>query len=98
MSGTSSIFPIVNFPAVGPVGGYYQFGPGGGIQQVLADQSGWVGGPWIISLLAELRIQTQLLYAIYGNENTSLSQMRTDAVNDMGTLYATGLSAPVQSS
>jgi hypothetical protein len=99
MSGsTQTTFPVANFPAVGPVGGFYQFGPAGGIMQVAGDGGGWVSGPWIISVLAEMRVQTQILYQLLGTETTSLQQMRADAVTDMGTLYSTTLATPVPSS
>lgn len=94
----NSGFPIVNFPQVGPLGGEYQFGPGGGIVQVLGDGGSWISGPWVISLLAEMRLHSQFLYALLGTETTSLAQLRADAVADMGTLYSTTLTAPVQSS
>ena len=100
MSATTSNtgFPVANFPAVGPVGIYFNGGPGGGIAQVLGDASMWMGGPWIITILAELRVQTQLLQQILGTETTQLSQLRQDAITDMGTLYSSTIAAPVASS
>lgn len=92
-------YPVPNFPAVGWVGVYgiagYQGGPAA---QVLGDSSLWVGGYLMFTLLAELRVQTQLLYALLGTEPTQLAQLRQDAISDMGTLYTTQPVAPVPSS
>ena len=90
---------LPGFPAVGPTGGFFIMGaPGGYPAQVLGDEGLWISGPWLISVLAELRVQTQLLYALLGTEPTQLSQLRADAVADMGTLYSTTLATPVPSS
>jgi hypothetical protein len=98
MSGANQGFPIPNFPGVGYVGTYAVGGPSGYVAQVLGDQTQWVGGYLLFSLLSEARVQTQLLYQLLGTETTQLSQLRADAIADMGTLYATNPVAPVPSS
>jgi hypothetical protein len=104
MSGSTTPPPYTipggaNFPAVGPTGFTGVIGaPGGYPVQVLGDQGMWVSGPWLISLLAENRVQTQLIYNLLGTETTNLAQMRADAIADMGTLFSTTLAAPVPSS
>lgn len=101
MSGVTTfppgLFPIANFPAVGPVGGYYNFGPAGGIAQIAPDQEMWVGGPLLYSILAELRLHSQLL-AVIANVSDNLQTLRNDAVADMGTLYTSSAPTPTPSS
>lgn len=101
MSGT--VFPhgpIPNFPGIGPIGGMFIMdGSGiyGGNTTVGNDGAAWMGGYVMISILAELRIHSQLLQTI-ANTTDNLSQLRSDAVADMGTLYQTGATAPIASS
>lgn len=97
MSGSQG-YPIPNFPAVGWVGAYANVSyPGGPAAKVLGDQSIWVGGYAIMSMLAELRVHSILLAAI-ANVPDNLAQLRADAIADMGTLYASNPATPVPSS
>ena len=92
--------PIPNFPGIGPIGGMYvsdgSFTTGANMT-VNADGSITVNGYVLISILAELRVQSQLLQTI-ANVTDQLSQMRADAVADMGVLYQPGAVAPIPSS
>jgi hypothetical protein len=92
-------FPLPGFPGVGPIGGSY-VADGTGLNnaaEVSADNGLWVSGPWLVSILAELRVATYLL-SVVANVPDSLSQLRADAVADMGTLYTVPTTTPVPSS
>jgi hypothetical protein len=101
MSGT--VFPsgpIPGFPGIGPIGGVYIIGSGAGAGSLTigADGSQWVGGYVMISILAELRVHSQLLQILANDYSNQLSQLRADAIADMGTLYQTNAVAPIPSS
>lgn len=92
--------PIPNFPGAGPIGGFWQYDGSGltsNAQQVLPDGSAVIGGYVLMSILAELRVHSQLL-AVIANGPDNLQQLRSDAVADMGTLYAANPVTPVPSS
>ncbi len=94
MSGSNTNpFPFPGFPNVGPLGEVYLGGitvePDGGIT---------ISGYVLISILAELRVHSVLLYGNGVPEGTSLAQLRADAVADMGPLYQANATAPIPSS
>lgn len=90
--------PIPGFPGIGPTGGMWiQDGTGAYIANVTADGELWIGGALMYSILAELRVHSVLLAAI-ANIPDNLLQLRSDAVADMGTLYAASPATPTPSS
>lgn len=91
--------PTPNFPGIGPIGGFYVLDgtTSNNAMEVTADNMAWVGGPVLYSMLAEMRVQSQLL-AIIANVPDQLSTLRADAIADMGTLYTVVETTPVASS
>lgn len=71
------------FPGVGPVGSFsvndFVLGTQGA--QVNSDGGLTVGGNLLYNILAELRVQTQLLANI-SNQGDNIIQMRSDAIMD----------------
>lgn len=93
---------IPNFPNVGPVGQFGVLDAGADNTNAGAnvglDNSLWVGGYVMLSILAELRVHSVLLYGNGVPEGTSLAQLRADAIADMGPLYQANATAPIPSS
>lgn len=90
---------IPNFPGVGPIGGFwiYDGTTTNNAAEVDAGNGLWVSGPVLVSILAELRVHSQLLQII-ANVQDQLSQLRADAVADMGAVYTAPFATPIQSS
>lgn len=91
--------PIPNFPGVGPIGAFSIIdGVSSNAEAaVYADNGLMVSGPVMLSILAELRVQTGLLQTI-ANTFDSLSLARADEIANMGTLYTTPYATPLPSS
>ena len=92
---------VPNFPNVGPIGNFsIQDGSsantGAGLT-INADGSTTDGGFLLYSILAELRVMTQMLLVI-ANSVDDPRQLRADAIADMGTLYVANPTTPVRSS
>lgn len=64
---------------------------------VFADGGLMISGPVMLSILAELRVQTGLLQTI-ANTFDSLSVARSDEIANMGTLYTAAYATPLPSS
>lgn len=93
------VAPVPNFPGIGPIGNV-SIADGVGSNNpasVTADNMLWVGGAVIYSMLAEMRVQTQMLQII-ANNSDNLAQLRADAVADMAPLYVGPETTPVLSS
>lgn len=91
--------PIPNFPGVGPIG-YFSLMDGVSSNAPAAVDAAnglWISGPVLVSILAELRVQSGLLQTI-ANTFDNLQQLRADAVADMGTIYTAPFATPIQSS
>lgn len=91
--------PVPNFPGVGPIG-YFSLMDGVSSNAPAAVDAAfglWVSGPVLVSILAELRVHSQLLQTI-ANTPDNLLQLRTDAVADMGSIYTAPFATPIQSS
>lgn len=92
---------VPGFPGIGPTGqvGIVDASTAFTNAGVLVnpDQALTAGGFLLYSVLAELRVISQLLQSI-ANTSDDLKQMRTDAIADMGTLYVANPPTPVLSS
>lgn len=91
--------PTPNFPGIGPIGGFYILDgtTSNNGAEVDVGSGLWVSGPVLVSILAELRVQSQLLQTL-ANVPDQLSQLRADAVADMGAIYTAAFATPIQSS
>lgn len=95
----AGIAGLPNFPGagiLGTIGVGDATGTNSGLQ-VQPDSGAVVSGFLLYSILAELRVQTQFL-AVIANVPDQLSQLRADAITDMGAIYTTNPPTPVLSS